>query len=53
MIHMPATGQCGFDLYIGPPFQQRYHSTTMYDSTQATCELTLFDSPENKTGVFT
>ena len=27
MYHMPATGQCGFDLYTGPPGNQRYHST--------------------------
>lgn len=24
MNHMPATGQCGFDLYVGPPGGQRF-----------------------------
>lgn len=43
MNHMPATGQCGFDCYIGPPKQQRYCSTTKYDHTQTSYECMLFD----------
>lgn len=48
MSHMPATGQCGFDLYVGPPFAQRFHSVTKYDHTQAAYELLLFEH-SNKT----
>ena len=34
MNHMPDTGQCGFDLYIGTPPGQRYHNTTKYNHRQ-------------------
>ena len=44
MYHMPATGQCGFDCYIGAPGQQRYFSTTKYDHKQAEYEVVMFDS---------
>lgn len=44
MYHMPATGQCGFDCYIGAPGKQRYFSTTRYDHTQTEYEAVLFDS---------
>ncbi|SDE22276.1 N-terminus of Esterase_SGNH_hydro-type [Paenibacillus sp. UNCCL117] len=31
MYHMPATGQCGFDCYLGPSGEKHYLSTTRYD----------------------
>ena len=40
MYHMPSTGQCGFDCYIGT----RYLSTTRYDHKQTEYEAVLFDS---------
>lgn len=40
MYHMPATGQCGFDCYIGA----RYLSTTRYDHKQTEYEAMLFDA---------
>ncbi len=45
MNHMPATGQCGFDLYVGPPGTQRFHSTTKYNHTETSYEIVLFDDP--------
>jgi lysophospholipase L1-like esterase len=44
MYHMPATGQCGFDCYIGAPGAMRYFSTTRYDRTLTEYECGLFDS---------
>ena len=46
MDHMPATGQCGFDLYTGPPFRQRFHSVSRSDHRQATYESLLFEHPK-------
>ena len=45
MNHMPATGQCGFDCYLGPTLRQRYCSTTKYDHRQSTYTCTLFELP--------
>lgn len=42
--HMPATGQCGFDCYIGQFGQQVYFSTTHFDHTQSNYECILFES---------
>ncbi|KRE96701.1 hypothetical protein ASG89_31070 [Paenibacillus sp. Soil766] len=42
MYHMPATGQCGFDCYIGEPGEQFYCSTTRYDSKQTEYESVMF-----------
>nr|WP_259392081.1 hypothetical protein [Paenibacillus thiaminolyticus] len=28
---MPATGQCGFDLYLGKPGEQVFYKTSLYD----------------------
>jgi hypothetical protein len=44
MYHMPATGQCGFDCYIGAPGQQRYFSTTRYDHNLTEYEAVMFES---------
>lgn len=34
MYHMPATGQCGFDCYIGEPGRQQYVSTAQFQAKQ-------------------
>lgn len=34
MYHMPATGQCGFDCYIGEPGRQQYVSTAKFQTNQ-------------------
>lgn len=44
MRHMPATGQCGFDCYIGP----RYCNTTKYDHKQISYDCPLFELPESE-----
>jgi lysophospholipase L1-like esterase len=49
LYHMPATGQCGFDCYIGPPGQQRYLATTQFDHTQREYECALFSGGGNDT----
>jgi len=53
MNHMPATGQCGFDLYLGPPGGQRYHNTARYDLRQTSYDAVLFEHPEAAVRVFT
>lgn len=53
MTHMPATGQCGFDLYTGSPFAQRFHNTAKYDHLQTTYEVLLFEHSEKKIRSFT
>jgi lysophospholipase L1-like esterase len=53
MNHMPATGQCGFDLYLGPPGRQRYHNTARYDLRQAAYDAVLFDHPDGLMRTFT
>jgi GDSL-like Lipase/Acylhydrolase family/N-terminus of Esterase_SGNH_hydro-type len=46
MNHMPATGQCGFDLYIGPPKAQQYFRTAVHDRTLASYEAEMLaDGP--------
>jgi len=46
MYHMPSTGQCGFDCYLGEPGQQRYLATTRYDYKLTEYESVLFDSED-------
>ncbi|UQZ83705.1 hypothetical protein SK3146_02912 [Paenibacillus konkukensis] len=48
MYHMPATGQCGFDCYVGEHGNQRYLSTTRFDHTQPEYEAPLFDWNEKR-----
>jgi len=48
MNHMPSTGQCGFDLYVGPPGQVRYHNTTKYDHTQTAYQIELLSQPHSE-----
>jgi lysophospholipase L1-like esterase len=45
MYHMPATGQCGFDIYLGEPGDQQYFGTTRYDHTQLSYEVVLYEFP--------
>jgi len=46
MDHMPFTGQCGFDCYLGDPGQQRYLSTTRRGPSDSSYEQTMFDLPD-------
>lgn len=46
MPHMPSTGQCGFDLYLGAPGEQRFRNVAKYDHSQDRYELQLFAGPE-------
>lgn len=43
MYHMPATGQSGFDCYIGAPYRQRLCSITHFDQTKSEYECLLFE----------
>ncbi|GAA3401838.1 SGNH/GDSL hydrolase family protein [Paenibacillus hodogayensis] len=43
MYHMPATGQCGFDLYLGEAGDQQYCGTIRYDHTLETYESVLYE----------
>ncbi|MFD0959072.1 SGNH/GDSL hydrolase family protein [Paenibacillus chungangensis] len=47
MYHMPATGQCGFDAYIGTPGEHRYIATSRYDHREQSYECILFELPES------
>lgn len=45
MVHMPATGQCGVDCYVGAPdtlIPLQYINTTKYDVTLSEYECALF-----------
>ncbi len=53
MNHMPATGQCGFDLYTGPALARRYHSTSKYDHSQTAYEVLMFEHPREAPRDFT
>jgi lysophospholipase L1-like esterase len=45
MYHMPATGQCGFDVYLGEPGDQQYYGTTRFDHSKSSYEAALYDEP--------
>ncbi len=47
MVHMPATGQCGFDCYLGSGTSGKllYLSTTKYDVKLQSYDCVLFDLP--------
>jgi len=53
MVHMPASGQCGFDLYSGPAEKQRFHTITKYDHTQTDYEVLLLERPKAEQTDFT
>ena len=42
MYHMPATGQSGFDLYIGEPGKEQYLATTRFAAKAGEYEVALF-----------
>lgn len=43
MYHMPATGQSGFDCYLGETGNQHYLSTTRFDPTITEYEAELYN----------
>lgn len=53
MNHMPATGQCGFDLYIGSPYALVHQGTSVYDRLLTRYEALLFEHPESEMRDFT
>ncbi len=44
MDHMPATGECGFDCYVGLLGVMRYGGTVRYDRTQVRYESMVFET---------
>ena len=42
MYHMPATGQSGFDLYMGEPRNQKYVATSRFGAKETKYEVQLF-----------
>jgi hypothetical protein len=44
MDHMPATGQCGFDCYVGPVGSMRYGGTARFKHALDTYESALFSA---------
>ncbi|WP_240765073.1 SGNH/GDSL hydrolase family protein [Paenibacillus dendritiformis] len=52
MYHMPATGQCGFDLYLGKPGEQVFYKTSLYDHTQDYFEAPLSYRNEKKVIIY-
>ncbi|WP_326059476.1 SGNH/GDSL hydrolase family protein [Paenibacillus anseongense] len=53
MYHMPATGQCGFDCYIGGPGEQIYFDTTKYNHQLTEYESVLFTDMSREQRVIT
>ncbi|MEX2606739.1 MAG: SGNH/GDSL hydrolase family protein [Kiritimatiellia bacterium] len=53
MNHMPATGQCGVDLYVGLPGSQRFHTVSMIGAGVTHYEVLLFEHPESDIRQFT
>ena len=42
LVHMPATGQCGFDCYVGPPKRMVYWGTAKFKHGDSAYETCLF-----------
>ncbi|OPH57654.1 hypothetical protein BC351_03820 [Paenibacillus ferrarius] len=53
MYHMTATGQCGFDCYLGVPGEQVYYGTTTYDHRLMAYESSLFTNKVRENRLFT
>lgn len=53
MAHMPATGQCGFDLYVGDGVAQRFYGVSKYDHHQCAYEVLLFEHLQKDVRSFT
>ncbi|HRU04401.1 MAG TPA: SGNH/GDSL hydrolase family protein [Candidatus Brocadiia bacterium] len=47
MDHMPATGQCGFDCYLGAPKAQRFCGVTRFPRGDVKYEHTFFAFPDS------
>lgn len=48
MNHMPATGQCGFDLYLGAPGAERFAGVAKYDHSLLEYEANLLALPDRQ-----
>lgn len=48
MYQMPATGQCGFDCYLGEPGDLHYLGTTSFNHTKTEYEASFFDWKEKR-----
>lgn len=48
MVHMPATGQCGFDCYLDDGHGLYYYSTTKYPDQNVDQTIQLFTFPEKR-----
>ena len=46
--HMTATGQAGFDCYIGPPGKKLYISTARFDQTKLAYEYLFFEADKKE-----
>lgn len=46
MNHMPSTGQCGFDCYVGGHQQQQFVATSIYNHLEQEYEVTFIDRTE-------
>lgn len=53
MVHMPATGQCGFDAYFDSPSGPVYGNTTKYPIREDRYELELLALPDRQERAFT
>jgi lysophospholipase L1-like esterase len=53
MVHMPATGECGCDLYVHVAGRPRYYGTTKYDLTRTAYEITMFEHAHRTMRAFT
>ncbi|MFH1709114.1 MAG: SGNH/GDSL hydrolase family protein [Planctomycetota bacterium] len=53
MPHMPRTGTCGCDLYIGPPGDKLYYHTTRFEPDTVAYEILLFEHTERRMREFT
>lgn len=43
LYHMPATGQCGFDCYLGAPGSEQFWGTAAFDHTKEEYEAQFYD----------
>jgi len=48
MDHMPATGEAGFDCYVGEPRAQQFVGTTRFDRSQDHYESIVMSAPERE-----
>lgn len=48
MYHMPPTGQCGFDCYLGVPGEQLFFTTARFDHRESEYEASFYDWKQQK-----